>query len=78
MRLLAWLLLVSFSLPAQTLSTAELEKYLKDGKNIYYLDVREAKEIEELGSVEGYVNIPLGELEKRLNEVPKDKLIITL
>ena len=78
MRILAWLLLASFSLAGQALSTEELEKYLKDGKKIYFLDVREPKEIEELGSVEGYVNIPLGELEKRLNEVPKDKLIITL
>jgi rhodanese-related sulfurtransferase len=78
MRILAWLLLASFSLVGQSLSTEELEKYLKDGKKIFFLDVREPKEIEELGSVEGYVNIPLGELEKRLKEVPKDKLIITL
>jgi rhodanese-related sulfurtransferase len=63
---------------AQTISTEELEKYLKDPKKIFFLDVREPKEIEELGSVEGYVNIPLGQLESRLNEVPKDKLIITL
>lgn len=78
MRILAWLLLVCFSLAGQTLSTEELEKYLKDGKNIFFLDVREPKEIEDLGSVKGYVNIPLGELEKRLSEVPKDKLIVTL
>jgi rhodanese-related sulfurtransferase len=78
MRILVWLLLASFSLAGQALSTEELEKYLKDSKKIFFLDVREPKEIEELGSVEGYVNIPLGELEKRLNEVPKDKLIITL
>jgi rhodanese-related sulfurtransferase len=78
MRTLAWLLLACFSLVGQTLTTEELEKHLKDGKNIFFLDVREPKEIEELGSVEGYVNIPLGQLEKRLSEVPKDKLIITL
>lgn len=78
MRILAWLLLAALSVTGQTISTAELEKYLKDGKNIFFLDVREPKEIEELGSVKGYVNIPLGELEKRLNEVPKNKLIITL
>lgn len=78
MRTLACLLLACVSLIGQNLSTEELEKYLKDSKNIFFLDVREPKEIEELGSVKGYVNIPLGELEKRLNEVPKDKLIITL
>lgn len=44
---------------------------------MFFLDVREPKEIEELGSLKGYVNIPLGELEKRIGEVPKDKAIIT-
>ena len=78
MRVLVSFLLVSLSMVAQTISTEELEKYLKDPKKIFFLDVREPKEIEELGSVEGYVNIPLGQLESRLSEVPKDKLIITL
>ena len=78
MRTLVVLLLAGLSLAGQSLSTEELEKYLKDGKKVFFLDVREPKEIEELGSVKGYVNIPLGQLESRLNEVPKDKLIITL
>ena len=78
MKILALLFLTGFSLIAQSLTTEELEKYLKDGKKIFFLDVREPKEIEELGSVEGYVNIPLGQLESRLSEVPKEKLIITL
>jgi rhodanese-related sulfurtransferase len=79
MRTLACCLLMAcFSLVGQTLSTEELEKHLKDSKKIFFLDVREPNEIEELGSVKGYVNIPLGQLEKRLNEVPKNKLIITL
>src|SRR5687768_11884353 len=82
MRILAvWLLLAGISLTGQTptpsLSTEELEKYLKDTKKIFLLDVREPKEIAELGSVKGYVNIPLGQLESRLSELPKDKLIIT-
>ena len=33
--------------------------------------------LEELGTLEGYVNIPLGQIEKRLKEIPKDKAIIT-
>jgi rhodanese-related sulfurtransferase len=78
MRFLALLFITGLSLFGQTLSTEELEKYLKNGKKVFLLDVREPKEIEELGSVKGYVNIPLGQLESRLNEVPKDKLIITL
>ncbi len=55
----------------------ELEQLIKKESNLYFLDVREPKEIEELGSMKGYVNIPIGELEKRLKEVPKDKTIIT-
>ena len=78
MRTLTLLLFAGFSLLGQSLTTDELEKYLKDGKKIFFLDVREPKEIQELGSVKGYVNIPLGQLESRLKEVPKDKLIITL
>ncbi|MBI3683621.1 MAG: hypothetical protein HY235_24865 [Acidobacteria bacterium] len=59
------------------LSTEELEKLLKDEKNLFFLDVREPKEIEELGSIKGYVNIPLSQIESRLKEIPKDKVIVT-
>lgn len=45
---------------------------IQDGK--YLLDVREPIE-NELGSIQGAVNIPVGQLRKRLNEVPKDKTI---
>ena len=45
--------------------------------DVFFLDVREPKELEELGTFEGYVNIPLGQIEARLNEIPKDKAIIT-
>jgi predicted sulfurtransferase len=44
---------------------------------VFFLDVREPKELEELGTFEGYVNIPLGQIEKRSSEIPKDKAIIT-
>ncbi len=41
------------------------------------LDVREPKEIEELGGYEGAINIPLPQLEKRLGELSKDKTYLT-
>jgi rhodanese-related sulfurtransferase len=63
---------------SKKLSDAELEKLLKDKKNLFFLDVREPKEIQELGSIQGYVNIPMGQLESRLGEIPKDKLIVTV
>lgn len=47
-------------------------------KEVFLLDVREPKELETLGTVKGYVNIPVTQLEGRLKELPKDKLILTL
>ena len=44
---------------------------------VFFLDVREPNELEELGTFDGYVNIPLGQIEKRIKEIPKDKAIIT-
>ena len=58
------------------LSADELQELL-DKKEVFFLDVREPKELEELGTIKGYVNIPLDQLEKRIAEVPKNKLIIT-
>ena len=55
----------------------DLKKRVDDGKDLFFLDVREPKEIEELGSLKGYVNIPVGQVEARLNEIPKDRYIVT-
>ena len=55
----------------------DLKKLVEEGKNVFDLDVREPKELEELGTLKGYVNIPLGQLESRLNEVPKNRVIVT-
>jgi len=54
----------------------DIDKLLADGK-VLLLDVREPKELEELGTIPDAVNIPLGQLEKRLGELPKDRLILT-
>ena len=64
-------------LPAQTVSADEFEKLVKD-KKVFLLDVREPKELTEEGAIEGYHLIPISQLESRLNEVPKDKTIVTL
>ena len=53
-----------------------IDAVMADG-NVFFLDVREPKEIEEGGSYEGYVNIPMSELESRLGELPKDRPILT-
>jgi rhodanese-related sulfurtransferase len=59
------------------ISIEDLKKRIDEKKDLFFLDVREPKEIEELGSLKGYVNIPLSQLASRLNEVPKDRFIVT-
>lgn len=54
----------------------DIDRLLATG-NVVLLDVREPWELEKFGTLEGYVHIPLGQLEKRLHELPKDKAILT-
>jgi hypothetical protein len=56
--------------------TDAIDAMMADG-TVFFLDVREPKELEEFGSYEGYVNIPMSQLESRLGELPKDKPILT-
>ena len=55
---------------------ADIDALLADGA-VVFLDVREPDEIEDLGTREGYINIPLLELEDRLDELDKDSAILT-
>lgn len=66
-----------FAQNARKLTSEDIDKHL-DRKDVFWLDVRSAKEIETGGSVKGYVNIPLAELEARLGEIPKDKTVVTI
>ena len=61
---------------APRMASDEVLALLEKG-DVFFLDVREPKELEELGTFEGYVNIPVRQLEKRLAEVPGDMAIIT-
>lgn len=61
---------------APKMASDEVMALLEKGE-VFFLDVREPGELEELGTLEGYVNIPLGQIEKRLKEIPKDKAVIT-
>jgi hypothetical protein len=55
----------------------ELKDLLANEKNLFFLDVREPQEVEQLGSIKGYVNIPLSQVERRLSEIPRNKVIVT-
>jgi len=54
----------------------ELKKRYDKGEKLFYLDVREPKELEELGTLKGYVNIPMGQLEARMKEIPRDRPVV--
>lgn len=61
---------------APKMASDDVMALLEKGQ-VFFLDVREPDELERLGTFEGYVNIPVGQIEKRLSEIPKDKAIIT-
>ena len=62
--------------PVRRAAADEIDTLIRD-RDVFFLDVREPKEIEEFGTIAGYYNIPLGQLEKRLGELPKDRAILT-
>jgi len=56
----------------KTITPKEVESMLNEGKNLKIIDVREAEEVAE-GKIPGAVNIPLGLVEFRMNELDKNK-----
>ena len=54
------------------ISARDLEMQLKEGKTFNIIDVREPMEVAG-GKIPGAVNIPLGLLEYRMNELDKSK-----
>lgn len=45
--------------------------------DVVVLDVREPGEVATDGTIAGAIHIPLGQLDKRLAELPRDKRILT-
>lgn len=62
-------------MPYSEVEPAEVKARLARGENVFLLDVREPFEVEEWAYPVG-VNIPLGELGDRLDEVPRDNTIV--
>lgn len=61
---------------AGTVTSASFEHVLKEAPgSIMVVDVRDAKDVA-TGTFPGAVNIPVGEIEKRLGELPKDKPVV--
>ncbi|MCL2147162.1 MAG: FAD-dependent oxidoreductase [Synergistaceae bacterium] len=61
----------------KSLSPLELKSKGERGDNFTILDVRKEEEIKRFGKLKyNWINIPLGELKNRVNELPKDNGII--
>lgn len=60
----------------KTMSADELKKLVDSGQKFVLLDVRETEEIEQKGTLKNYLHIPLGQLESRISEVPKDVPVV--
>ena len=60
---------------ARRITTAELETMMKEGK-AYVVDVR-TQDSYDMGHIPGSKLIPVGEILNHLNELPRDKMIIT-
>ena len=70
------------SAPIETSSSSKidpshLENLIDKEENLFFLDVRTPEEVATLGTLPGYINIPIDQLEKRLGEIPKGKPIVT-
>lgn len=59
------------------LTADELRRDLSDPTAVFLLDVREPWEVAE-GAIPGAVNIPLGSLAERVDEVPRDRKIVVV
>lgn len=83
LRILLGAVTIAFTAVAQNadavkqLTTEDLKKLMDEKTKFFFLDVREPKEIAELGTMKGYVNIPLSQVEARMGEIPKSALIVT-
>ncbi len=57
------------------ITSRDAKALLDSNKAVFLLDVRTQQEYSQ-GRLNGSVLIPIGELERRINEVPKDKTIL--
>jgi len=58
------------------IASEELVKLLEKPDGVVFIDVREPSEIAVTGTLKGALTIPLGQLEGRLKDVPKDKPLV--
>src|SRR6202451_2549041 len=63
---------------AKTLTRAELDQLLATPEKVLLIDVRRPDEISTNGGFPVYLSIQIGELEKHLDAIPRDRIIVTV
>ena len=63
---------------AKVLNRAELDNLLSRPDRVLLLDLRRPDEVSTNGGFPVYLSIQIGELEKHLSEIPKDRVIVTV
>ena len=63
---------------AKVLNRAEFDELMSHPDRILLLDLRRPDEVSTNGGFPVYLSIQIGELEKHLSEIPKDRIIVTV
>ncbi|HEY4389901.1 MAG TPA: rhodanese-like domain-containing protein [Paenibacillus sp.] len=71
--LIAWMLYKRF-VPVKGMRNLNLQQFKSEYKGHKLVDVREVQEFKQ-GHIAGAVNIPLSQIERRLNEIQKDESV---
>ncbi len=56
----------------ERIAVSDLKKKIDSGETFLLIDVREDYELEENGAIKGAIHIPMGELDARMADIPKD------
>ncbi len=54
------------------IAVSDLKAKLDSGEKLLLIDVREDWELKEDGAIPGAIHIPMAELDKRMQDIPKD------
>lgn len=72
---LGFALAASAAAQSERIEVDELKRQLDAGADVLMIDVREDHEVES-GSIPGAVHIPVGELEGRMPDIPRDVRLV--
>ena len=56
----------------ERIAASDLKKKMDSGEKILLIDVREDEELKQEGAIPGAIHIPVGDLDKRMKDIPKD------